>query len=229
METPLKYVKLTMPTEADDILSPEDELQGRLRSFKLGARGKNPGDSRHRTIRRSVRTAAKQRRIAQETIYKAIAQNAYDWYQNDKRKPVRHSIDAGSSESGILRRLARSDPNRAALYNRAAAKLIYKTNNHERGRDWDQIDLHGLFVREAVNSIKHTLRQLRGDPATRDHEYLTVIVGRGIHSQNGPVLGPAIKKLLESHGYEYWGGNDSGLIIIKLQRGGRHCWPGGNT
>lgn len=98
---------------------------------------------------------------------------------------------------------------------------MHQINNHDSGRDWDHIDLHGLFGNEAVRLVADSLEKFRDtcSPAIRGHGYLTVIVGRGSHSPRGPVVGPAVRNLLRSSGYEYWGGNRVGLIIIKLQSG----------
>lgn len=99
---------------------------------------------------------------------------------------------------------------------------MHQINNHESGRDWNQIDLHRLFVREAVDFVTDTLERLENtrNPAVRDRGYLVVVVGKGIHSwRRRPVVGPAIQRLLESKGYEYWGGNCVGFIIVKLQGG----------
>lgn len=162
--------------------------------------------------------AAGEGRAAQETIYNAIAKNSVDWYRKNRRKSTQRPTSAENERYKKLRRHARNYPSSRETYNWEAANLIYQINNYECGRNWDEIDLHGLFVREAVSFLTTILQQFRHNPAIRDHKYLTVIVGKGIHSRKGPLIGPAVRRLLEKNGYEYWGGNNLGLIIIKLKR-----------
>lgn len=163
----------------------------------------------------SSATAADRR--AQEVVYQAIAQKVTNWYRQNRRRPTKAENDTYDE----FRRLARVYHKEAAEYNLKAVNLMHQINNCESGRDWDQIDLHRLFVREAVSFVTETLERLENtrNPAVRDRGYLTVVVGKGIHSwRQRPVLGPAIRRLLESKGYEYWGGNSVGFIIVKLQR-----------
>lgn len=208
----------------------------RQRSFRRGlAAGNNPADhqrwmSENATINviykpvgtrahlDSPTAAAEKKRIAQERIYKAIARKSAAWYRKDRQKPIRHPTPAESSRVNELRQRARANPRSSGMYNWEAANLIYQINNYKRDRNWDEIDLHGLSEREAIRFITDILQQFSDNPEIRDHEYLTVIVGKGIHSPNGPIIGPAIRQFLEKHGYEYWGGNSLGLVIVKLQR-----------
>lgn len=219
-----------MPAETRYVHLPECKPQG---PFRRGSTARNnPTDPRYfinedttlGEIYESVAcfgspvAAAENERAAQETIYKAIAKNSADWYRKDRQKLARRPTSSESKRYKELRRNARNYPSSREMYNWEAANLIYQINNYERGRNRDEIDFHGLFVSEAVSFLTGILQRFRHNPAIRDQKYLTVIVGKGIHSRKGPVIGPAIRTLLEKHGYEYWGGNDLGLMIIKLER-----------
>lgn len=218
-----------MPTETGYVHSQGYKPQGPFR--RGSAAGNNPADTQcwindtttTSEIYESVAffdsriTTEEKERAAQETIYKAIANNSVDWYRKDRRKSTQRPTSAQNERYKKLRRNARNYPGSREKYNWEAANLIYQINNHECGRNWDEIDLHGLFLSEAVSFLTSILQQFRHNPAIQDHKYLTVIVGKGIHSRKGPVIGPAVRTLLEKHGYEYWGGNDLGLIIIKLR------------
>lgn len=153
----------------------------------------------------------------QESIYQAISQQAQVWYAQNQ---ARRATPSETETYNTLRQLARDYPAQAEEYNWEAANIMHQINNHKSGRDWDHIDLHGLFKREAVPFIADSLEKFSDtcSAAIRNHGYLTVIVGKGIHSPRGPVIAPAIRDLLMDNGYEYWGGSDVGFIIIKLQR-----------
>lgn len=144
-----------------------------------------------------------------------MAQKSINWYMQNRRRPTK----AENRTYDELRRLARANPDKATEHNREAVNLMHRINNRKSSRDWDQIDLHRFFVREAVAFVTESLERLENTrgPAARGHGYLTVVVGKGIHSwRRRPVIGPAIERLLESKGYEYWGGNCVGFIIVKL-------------
>ena len=52
------------------------------------------------------------------------------------------------------------------------------------------IDLHGLTKKEAMESCDRFLRENSG-------QRVEIIVGKGIHSPQGPVLKPAVKEMLK--------------------------------
>jgi hypothetical protein len=59
-----------------------------------------------------------------------------------------------------------------------------------------EIDLHGLFVEEALERVEQRIRLCR----SRSIDHLIVIVGRGNHSANGiSRLKPAVTKLITEH------------------------------
>ncbi|KAK0215953.1 hypothetical protein EDD85DRAFT_440476 [Armillaria nabsnona] len=68
--------------------------------------------------------------------------------------------------------------------------FVWDTNSVLQDREPGEIDLHGLYVKEAITYTDAALKEakLRGDSEIR------LIVGKGIHSEGGEAkLGPAIK------------------------------------
>lgn len=64
---------------------------------------------------------------------------------------------------------------------------IFMKNN--KNRDLREIDLHHLTVNEAIQKLIERIKSLY---SVHSVYKLVVIVGRGIHSENGPVLKPAV-------------------------------------
>jgi len=73
------------------------------------------------------------------------------------------------------------------IHNATAVKLIATKNNNEK--DSDEIDLHGLYVNEAIQYFKETLELKMRDP---NFQSLKVIVGKGLHSKDKPKIKEAI-------------------------------------
>ncbi|CAG8522160.1 7111_t:CDS:2 [Acaulospora colombiana] len=81
-----------------------------------------------------------------------------------------------------------------AQYNAKAVEIIFAANNGNRS--YDEIDLHGLFVKEALEKTESRIEYCK----KHNIDHLTVIVGRGNHSQDGIVkLKPAIAELMEKY------------------------------
>jgi DNA-nicking Smr family endonuclease len=79
-------------------------------------------------------------------------------------------------------------------YNDAAAMLYFERNN--KFKPEDEIDLHGLFVKEAVIIVEKKIKQAR----LEKRKSLVFIVGVGNHSADGIVkLKPAIEKLITDY------------------------------
>ncbi|KAK0219025.1 hypothetical protein IW262DRAFT_1298121 [Armillaria fumosa] len=96
--------------------------------------------------------------------------------------------------------------------NKEASSWIYLENN--RSRQPGEIDLHGLYVKEAIAYTDIALEEakFRGDSEIR------FIVGRGLHSEDGEArLGPAIEKLMcENHLVAKFDPSNCGVLIVKL-------------
>ncbi|KAK0184058.1 hypothetical protein F5146DRAFT_1006865 [Armillaria mellea] len=97
---------------------------------------------------------------------------------------------------------------------RAAAKVLHFSVENNRDRTPGEIDLHGLYVKEAIAYTDTALKEakLRGDSEIR------LIVGKGSHSEGGEaILRPAIKGLM--HKYQLvaeFDPSNSGVLIVKL-------------
>ncbi|KAJ6502681.1 hypothetical protein DFH09DRAFT_1202422 [Mycena vulgaris] len=73
-------------------------------------------------------------------------------------------------------------------FNQTASEMIYRENNKDR--EPHEIDLHGLFVKEAELKVEMAIlaAERRGDPRVR------VIVGQGLHTADGVAkLKPAME------------------------------------
>ncbi|KAI8144815.1 hypothetical protein BJV82DRAFT_606381 [Fennellomyces sp. T-0311] len=79
-------------------------------------------------------------------------------------------------------------------YNKQAADLIFQEKN--AGRSSDEIDLHGLFVKEATEKVDEALRRCQRD----GQDHLTIIVGKGLHSPGQIAkLKPAIVDMVKKY------------------------------
>ncbi|KAJ6641948.1 Smr domain-containing protein, partial [Pseudolycoriella hygida] len=70
--------------------------------------------------------------------------------------------------------------------NRTAAEAIFTWNNENR--PVNEIDLHGLYVNEALNKLADRVNYA----SERGINELAVIVGQGIHSEGEPTLKPNV-------------------------------------
>nr|GAT57441.1 predicted protein [Mycena chlorophos] len=98
-----------------------------------------------------------------------------------------------------------------------AAELIFRATN--MGRPSNEIDLHGLKVKEAKGRVRNFLDESRN----RGLNQLRVIVGRGLHSDNGARLKPEITAFIrdEAQLAVCVDGKNSGALIVSLHgRGG---------
>lgn len=101
----------------------------------------------------------------------------------------------------------------AENYNRQAAAYVFRENNTDSAED--EIDLHGLYVKEAEYFL-----QVRIVHFVRTHQsHLKVIVGKGLHSKNGIAkLKPAIDEMCDESGLRHRiDSHNLGVLIIDLQ------------
>ncbi|SJL14323.1 uncharacterized protein ARMOST_17779 [Armillaria ostoyae] len=95
--------------------------------------------------------------------------------------------------------------------NKEASNWIYLENN--RNRKPGEIDLHGLYVKEAIAYTDAALEEakLRGDSEIRP------IVGKGLHSGGAAKVGPAIKELMRKYQLvAELDPSNSGVLVVKL-------------
>ncbi|KAF7782521.1 hypothetical protein Agabi119p4_1897 [Agaricus bisporus var. burnettii] len=108
--------------------------------------------------------------------------------------------------------------NRMEDLNRQASDRIFTENNKDRGPH--EIDLHGLYVNEAITRTDLALGQARARGETELH----LIVGKGLHSKNGVAkLKPAIEDLMRKHQLSaQLDPNNAGVLIVHLGSSHRH-------
>ncbi|KAH9948978.1 hypothetical protein B0H21DRAFT_820534 [Amylocystis lapponica] len=96
--------------------------------------------------------------------------------------------------------------------NAQASEWIYVENNKDRQPG--EIDLHGLFVKEAITYSEHAIKEARQGGNSR----VNLIVGKGLHSTNGNAkLRPAIAELMQKEGLvAELDPNNAGVLIVNL-------------
>ncbi|KAI0365630.1 DUF1771-domain-containing protein [Pilatotrama ljubarskyi] len=96
--------------------------------------------------------------------------------------------------------------------NEQAAEWIFRANNTDSKPG--EVDLHGLYVKEAIRYADQAIQQARarGDPK------IHFIVGKGMHSAGGVAkLKPAIEELMQKHGLvAELDEHNSGVLIVNL-------------
>lgn len=100
--------------------------------------------------------------------------------------------------------------NEAENYNKQAAEYVFRENNADSAED--EIDLHGLYVKEAEWILKRRISEC----LRTNQSHLKVIVGKGLHSQNGIAkLKPAVDQLCDESGLKHYIDNkNSGVLVI---------------
>ncbi|GAA5969547.1 hypothetical protein JCM11641_008153 [Rhodosporidiobolus odoratus] len=98
-------------------------------------------------------------------------------------------------------------------YNAEAAEWIYRENN--RTQSPGSIDLHGLYVQEAVDYTEKAIQQAR----SQGMQELKVIVGKGNHSPSHVAkIKPAITQLMEKERLSaHLDPNNGGVLVVLLQ------------
>lgn len=79
--------------------------------------------------------------------------------------------------------------------NRTAAEALFNWNNREL--PMHVIDLHGLYLKEAVKKLEDRIKAIDGA------HNLEVIVGKGLHSKKDPVIKPMVINLAENNKIGY--------------------------
>lgn len=97
-------------------------------------------------------------------------------------------------------------------YNQQAAEYVFRENNTDSAED--EIDLHGLYVKEAEFFLQLRIVQF----IKTNQSHLNVIVGKGLHSKHGIAkLKPAIDEMCdESHLKHHIDPDNSGVLVINL-------------
>lgn len=124
-----------------------------------------------------------------DSHYVELRNQAQLWQTQEAHFKSKTLIEPENPILSVLYTIARKH---ARKYNHEAADYIFEKNN--RNRSPFCIDLHGLYRREAEVFVKDRIVKCIRD----GEEELHVIVGRGTHSQNGPVLPQFVAELCES-------------------------------
>jgi len=97
--------------------------------------------------------------------------------------------------------------------NKRAAKIFFREKNKNR-KEGGMIDLHYLFVAEAIGFAKEELRSAssRGDAAVR------FIVGKGLHAEDGVAkIRPALEDLCTKRGLGHsLDPKNAGVLVVRL-------------
>ncbi len=97
-------------------------------------------------------------------------------------------------------------------HNKEAARLYFDLNNE--GKPEGTIDLHGLFVKEALQRLDEAVKSAVKE---RNPE-LVVIVGAGNHSEGGiQRIRPAVEKWLRERNYT-WTVMNQGCLRVNLSK-----------
>jgi len=113
---------------------------------------------------------------------------------------------------GMYRQNAMACESEMKRLNKTAASIIFKENN--KARQGTTVDLHGLFVNEAVEYAKEQLRLA----TFRNEDMVSFIVGKGLHSDGGvPKLRPALEELCDERRLEHsLDPRNSGMLNVHL-------------
>ncbi|KAH8990467.1 hypothetical protein EDB92DRAFT_1798923, partial [Lactarius akahatsu] len=93
-----------------------------------------------------------------------------------------------------------------------AAKIIFRENN--KNRKEGKVDLHGLYVAEAVQFAKDHVETAR----SRGDEAVRFIVGKGLHSDAGEAkIRPALEDLFTKRGLTHsLDPKNAGVLVVRL-------------
>ncbi|KAH9176285.1 hypothetical protein EDB89DRAFT_2240568 [Lactarius sanguifluus] len=94
-----------------------------------------------------------------------------------------------------------------------AAKIIFRENNKNR-KEGGKIDLHGLYVAEAVQFAKDQVETAR----SRGDEAVRYIVGKGLHSDaGGAKIRPALEDLFTKRGLTHsLDPKNAGVLVVRM-------------
>ncbi|VEU20666.1 DEKNAAC101521 [Brettanomyces naardenensis] len=122
--------------------------------------------------------------------YRKLADVAYGKRAELSRKSQAAYKSGDGEKAKQYSEQAKQQAAEAEKYNGMAAEYVFVENN--RDSDENDIDLHGLYVREA----EYILKQRIINGVLRNQASLDCIVGKGLHSKNGIAkLKPAVEDL----------------------------------
>ncbi|PSK33412.1 hypothetical protein C7M61_005290 [Candidozyma pseudohaemuli] len=152
---------------------------------------------------------------ATDNAYKNLRDKADQMYEKRKKllNQLQQAYQSGDKQkahelSEELKKILAQAEN----YNRQAAEYVFRENNADSAED--EIDLHGLYVKEAEWIMQKRLSEC----IRTNQSHLRVIVGKGLHSANGIAkLKPAIEQLCQESGLKHYiDPKNSGVMVIDL-------------
>ncbi|ABN66460.1 predicted protein, partial [Scheffersomyces stipitis CBS 6054] len=147
--------------------------------------------------------------------YKKLRAKADDLYKkrNQLSQQSQQAYKSGDKQKAHeLSEKAKQIVDEAEGYNRQAAEYVFRENNADSGPD--EIDLHGLYVKEA----EYILQNRIANDIRTNQSHLRVIVGKGLHSANGIAkLKPAIDQMCDECNLKHkLDPHNSGVLVIDL-------------
>ena len=94
------------------------------------------------------------------------------------------------------------------ILTKEAGRNIFKEMN--KNNENTIIDLHGLFVEEAIEFVEERLNELKGNDIT-----LSIITGAGNHSSAGALIKPKIHELLKQKNLQFTE-EKNGQVDVKI-------------
>lgn len=152
---------------------------------------------------------------ATDDTYKNYRQQASELYdkKNKLSQQSQEAFQKGDKQKAHeLSEQLKKILDEAENYNRKAAEYVFLENNADSKED--EIDLHGLYVKEA----KWILQKRISESIRTNQPHLKVIVGKGLHSENGVAkLKPAIDEMCdESNLKHHMDPKNAGVLVIDL-------------
>lgn len=152
---------------------------------------------------------------ATDNTYKNLRNQAEQMYEKKKKlaNQAKQAYSSGDKQKAHeLSEELKKVLAQAENYNRQAAEYVFRENNADSAGD--EIDLHGLYVKEAEWILQKRLAECM----RTNQSHLKVIVGKGLHSQNGVAkLKPAVDQLCSESGLKHHiDPKNAGVLVIDL-------------
>ncbi|KJA19964.1 hypothetical protein HYPSUDRAFT_167771 [Hypholoma sublateritium FD-334 SS-4] len=131
---------------------------------------------------------------------------SHEAYENGDRALAKELSNKGKDHQRKMEQL-----------NKQASDYIFVENNKDSAPD--EIDLHGLYVKEAISRVEQAIQSANLAGETQ----LNLIVGKGLHSTGGVAkIKPAIADLIQKYNLTAQiDPNNSGVLIVLLQSSGQ--------
>ncbi|KIK99420.1 hypothetical protein PAXRUDRAFT_68363, partial [Paxillus rubicundulus Ve08.2h10] len=148
-------------------------------------------------------TSLRARAKKQGDLMSQCYQQSQEAYERRDRARAKQLSEQGKGHAGAMERL-----------NAKASAIVFRGESTLHDKDPDEVDLHGLFVKEAISYTENAIRDAR----RRGDSEIRLIVGQGTHSTGGvPRLKPAIEDDLRKRGLRVEvDPRNAGVLIVQL-------------